>query len=173
MCLCVLGEGIQSEFRGKRTCIQSCPLSTDLDDSHSLPSWETFLYGFFQACRVLAQTETDVFSQPSCCPPKGLHQCCGLLHAGNPYWLPDMWRLIGYSYLQILGKYPRSLVTPRLELVQTLLAWVNMHSTHSLLHNHLLWLTVTNSLFACKNANLTQTNTEKGVYLYFIQAPAF
>lgn len=97
MCLCVLGEG---EFWVKKNSIQSCPLSKNLDDSHSLPCWGTcFLCGLIQACRSwLRQRLLHPTSHPAA-SPKGLHQrsdhCCMLgIHTDTH---------ICDSYLQILG----------------------------------------------------------------------
>lgn len=97
------------------------------------PVWELFFVWAYSSQWVLAQTATSASNQPSCCSPKGLHRSSApaAMHAGNPYWHPDMWGLIGDSYLQMLGV--RLWSHPGYSRITSLTVpvWANMDRTHT------------------------------------------
>lgn len=110
-CVCVCWGRVNSEWN--KNSIQSCPLSKNLDDSHSLPCWGTcFLCGLIQACRSwLRQRLLHPTSHPAA-SPKGLHQrsdhCCMLgIHTDTHI----MWFLspdtgsVSLLALRFAGKY--------------------------------------------------------------------
>lgn len=136
------------------------------------PVWELFFVWAYSSQWVLAQTATSASNQPSCCSPKGLHRSSApaAMHAGNPYWHPDMWGLIGDSYLQMLGV--RLWSHPGYSRITSLTVpvWANMDRTHTVQS-----LTVVSCylLLICMPESRHDTHThahrETGVYPQFIQ----
>lgn len=87
--VCVQGEG---DFSLKKTCIQSCPLSTNLDDSHSLTTF----------CASLFKLVGSGSDRVWCIRPVLLLRQ-GPLSAICRFRHPGMLRLMGDSYLHICG----------------------------------------------------------------------